>query len=134
MTGTLSFTPLINSLSGKPSFSGTPGHSSTAGDLMFKRTIQFVNAAIAVVSIVFIKTKSFYLYSGGILVVQSIFTVSFLGAIYFSYLYQIIDEYKTSSLTDPLTELYNRHHFLDAGELILRFRNGLPLYRSVSAS
>jgi diguanylate cyclase (GGDEF)-like protein len=90
------------------------------GEKLFKRTFQFSFFSIALMSAVIIFTKNFFIYISGIMVMQSIMTVGFLSAVYFSFLYRMIDKFKASSITDSLTKLYNRRYFLTHAHNIIR--------------
>ncbi|MFT4765882.1 MAG: diguanylate cyclase (GGDEF)-like protein [Oleispira sp.] len=90
------------------------------GEKLFKRTFQISFISMTVVMIIMIITENFFIYIGGILITQGIMTVGFLSAVYFSFLYRMIDKFKKSSMTDHLTKLYNRRYFLTQANTIIR--------------
>jgi diguanylate cyclase (GGDEF)-like protein len=90
------------------------------GTKLFKRTFQFSFLSMAIMMSVIIFTGNFFIYISGIMIMQSIMTVGFLSAVYFSFLYRMIDKFKASSMTDPLTQLYNRRYFLTQANTIIR--------------
>lgn len=90
------------------------------GEKLFKITFQFSFLSMAIMLSVIIITEDFFMYIGGIMIMQGIMTVGFLSAVYFSFLYRMIDKFKASSITDSLTKLYNRRYFLTHAHNIIR--------------
>lgn len=78
---------------------------------------------------VIITTNNFFIYTSGIMIMQSIMTVGFLSAIYFTFLYKMISKFRKFSMTDHLTKLYNRRYFLTQANTIIRSagRNKQPM-------
>lgn len=93
---------------------------NTPGGMLFKRTFQFAFLSMVIMLAVIVISENFFLYVGGIMIMQSVMTIGFLSAVYFSYLYRIINRFKTFSITDSLTKLYNRRYFLSQANTIIR--------------
>ena len=102
---------------------------ASPGEILFKRTFQFAFFSMITMLSVITITEDFFLYISGIMVMQGVMTVGFLSAVYFSYLYRVIDKFKKTSMTDPLTKLYNRRYFLTQANTIIRSegRNKHPM-------
>jgi diguanylate cyclase (GGDEF)-like protein len=90
------------------------------GEKLFKITFQFSFISMAIMLSVIVFTENLFIYISGIMIMQSIMTVGFLSAVYFSFLYRMIDKFKAFSMTDPLTKLYNRRYFLTQANTIIR--------------
>lgn len=99
------------------------------GGKIFKRTFQFSFISIIIMLSVIITTNNFFIYTSGIMIMQSIMTVGFLSAIYFTFLYKMISKFRKFSMTDHLTKLYNRRYFLTQANTIIRSagRNKQPM-------
>lgn len=92
----------------------------TPGGKLFKHTFHFVFLSMVIMLSVIIITEDFFIYLGGIMIMQGLMTIGFLTAIYFSYLYRVIEKLRKTSMTDPLTRLYNRRYFLAQANTIIR--------------
>ncbi len=90
------------------------------GEKLFKRTFQFSFFAMAIMLSIIVITENFFIYTGGIMIMQGIMTVGFLSAVYFSYLYRVINKLRKLSITDPLTKLFNRRYFLAQANTVIR--------------